>query len=210
MRNVGVCQSSFIQLTTPCIISGHLHSLDALNDTLLISGCGLRAVTDRERCFLALNDSNQPVFCIRVFFLFHLQRGRILNILIKSVSEFNLIMSSPYALLTPDTDPSPVGGVGGVGGSAHLIHLLDGPTVPHHMGPNTHTHTHTLQKTFQPWSALTVTLSRQQKHLISLMVGVTPHHQHLHPSLQALGFLITPDQGHWFFKCHWGWCMSTD
>lgn len=51
-------------------------------------------------------------------------------------------MSSPYALLTPDTDPSPVGGVGGVGGSAHLIHLLDGPTVPHHMGPNTHTHTH--------------------------------------------------------------------
>lgn len=145
MRNVGVCQSSFIQLTTPCIISGHLHSLDALNDTLLISGCGLRAVTDRERCFLALNDSNQPVFCIRVFFVSstsHLQRGRILNILIKSVSEFNLIMSSPYALLTPDTDPSPVGGVGGVGGSAHLIHLLDGPTVPHHMGPNTHTHTH--------------------------------------------------------------------
>lgn len=51
-------------------------------------------------------------------------------------------MSSPYALLTPDTEPSPVGGVGGVGGSAHLIHLLDGPTVPHHMGPNTHTHTH--------------------------------------------------------------------
>lgn len=125
-------------------------------------------------------------------------------------------MLSMFLCFDPQHRTQPLNpvGVGGVGGSAHLIHLLDGPTVPHHMGscaaPHTHTHTLTKPAHIHHVPKCTRHLHTHQKHLECRMLwpwlppplktlnqpyGPSDPRHYRHPSLQQLGFLITRDAG---------------